>query len=529
MKRRDFLAASGAATLQCALLPGRASAQKSAAKTLRIIHAGNLAVLDPIWTTAPGTKDYGYLTFDQLIALDADYVPQPEMAEGWTIEDNGRSYVIGLREGLKFHDGEPVRSHDCIPSIARWGARDGFGQLMMRFVDVMEPIDDRRFRIRLKQNFPLLPAALGKLSSSQCFIMPERMAKTDPMKPVTETIGSGPFRFLKDEWVPGARAAWAKFDGYIPRKEPVSGIAGGRRPMVDRIEWSIISDAATAMAALRAGEQDYWDQPAPDLTPVLKDDPDIVVEVRNKAGIYYMLQFNHLQPPFNNLAIRQALAMAVDQREFLQAGSSDPTLIKPCLSAYACGAPYASDAGAEILKTANLDKARAALKAAGYAGEKVVLLGSTDNPITSALSEVADDLLRRLGMNAELVSMDFATLAQRRTSKEPVDKGGWSLFVTGWTGSDIINPAVHQMLRAGGANSWFGWPNDPALESLRDQWATAIDPAEQMRLATAIQVQAFKTLPYIPLGSIMPQVAYRKNVTGVFPSPVFAYWNIGKT
>ena len=227
----------------------------------------------PIWTTAPPTKDYAFLTFDQLLAVDSNYVPQPQMAEGWTVEDDGKAYVLGLREGLKFHDGEPVRSPDCIASIQRWGARDGFGQLMMKFVDSFETIDDRRFRIKLKKPFALLPAALGKSNSSQCFIMPERMAKVDPMKQVTETIGSGPYRFLKSEFVSGARAAWAKFDGYIPRKEPVDSIAGGRIPAVDRIEWSFISDPSTAMAALQAGEQDYWDAPTLDLVQVLKSRP----------------------------------------------------------------------------------------------------------------------------------------------------------------------------------------------------------------------------------------------------------------
>ncbi len=129
------------------------------------------------------------------------------MAEGWTFEEDGRTFVLGLREGLKFHDGEPVRSADCIASIQRWGARDGFGQLTMRFVDGFEAIDDAKFRIKLKKPFPLLPAALGKSNSSQCFIMPERMAKVDPMKQVTETVGSGPYRFLKDEFVSGAKAS----------------------------------------------------------------------------------------------------------------------------------------------------------------------------------------------------------------------------------------------------------------------------------------------------------------------------------
>lgn len=529
MKRRKFLKG---ASLAAGTLPafGRAAfAQKSVARTLRIIRSGNLASLDPIWTTAPPTKDYAFLTFDQLLSVDMAYVPQPQMAEGWTVEDDGKTYLLGLRDGLKFHDGEPVRSADCVASIQRWGARDGFGQLTMKFVDGFEVVDDRRFRIRLKKAFPLLPAALGKSSSSQCFIMPERMAKTDPMKQVTETIGSGPFRFLKEEWVSGARAAWAKFDGYVPRKEPVNGIAGGRIPAVDRVEWSFISDASTAMAALIAGEQDYWDAPSLDLLPILKSDPNVVVSTRNPTGSYYMLQLNHLQPPFNNPKVRQALAMAINQTDYLKSAVSDPALFKPCYSFYGVDSPYFSEDGADILKVRSLDKAKAALKEAGYAGETVVILGLMDSPVTAAMCQVTEDVLRRLGMTVKLVAMDFATMAQRRVSREPVDKGGWSLFVTVWTGADIVNPAVHQMLRAGGATAWFGWPNDPEMEALRDQWANAPGAEEQKRLAIALQVQAFKTLPYIPLGSLIPQVAYRKNLTGVFPSPVFAYWNIAKS
>ena len=342
-------------------------------------------------------------------------------------------------------------------------------------------------------------------------------------------VARGPYRFLKSEFVSGARAAWAKFDGYIPRKEPVDSIAGGRIPAVDRIEWSFISDPSTAMAALQAGEQDYWDAPTLDLVQVLKSDPNIVVSPRNPTGSYYMLQLNHTQPPFNNPKVRQALAMAVDQNDFLKSAVSDPSLIKPCYSYYGSDSPYFSDAGADILKIKSLDKAKAMLKESGYAGEKVVILGVMEAPALAAMCQVAEDLMRRLGMNVELVAMDFATMAQRRTSREPVDKGGWSLFVTVWTGSDIVNPAVHQMLRAGGATAWFGWPTDPEMESLRDQWANATDPQEQKKLAIALQVEAFKTLPYIPLGSLVSLVAYRKNLTGVFPCPVAAYWNIGKS
>jgi peptide/nickel transport system substrate-binding protein len=526
MQRRDIL--KGIVFSGLAASVGCAPKAASAKDTLRIIHSQNLSSLDPVVTTEPATKDFAFLTYDQLVAVDANFTPQPQMAEGWSVEDNGRSYLFGLRDGLKFHDGEPVRSQDCIPSIRRWGARDGFGTLLMSFVDDMQVVDGKHFRIKLKQPFALLPDALGKATASELFIMPERFASTDPMKPITEAVGSGPYRFLKDEWVTGSHAAWARFDGYVPRKEPVSGTAGGKIPAIGRIEWSIIGDPSTAMAALLAGEQDYWDLPPADLIATMQADPNIRVAPRNPAGGYAMLQFNHLQPPFDNVAIRRAVAMAVDQKAFLSAITNDPKLRRPCYSVYACGTPYANETGADILKVADIGKAKAALQAAGYKGEKVVLLGLQEGA-SGAMAQVAEDMLRRMGMNVQLVAVDFATMAQRRRSKAPVDQGGWSLFITGWTAGDILNPAVNPMLRGAGPKGFPGWATDPHLEDLRHQWASAVDPQERSRLATAIQVEALQTLPYVPLGGSLGQSAYRANVTGVFPAPVAAYWNIGKT
>jgi peptide/nickel transport system substrate-binding protein len=341
--------------------------------TLRMIHGSNLASFDPIWTTAPATNDFAMMVYDQLVAVDENYIARPQMAEGWAVEDGGRGVVFTLRQGLFFHDGEPVRSGDCIASIARWSVRDSFGQIVAGFTDSMEAIDDRSFRIRLRRPFPLLPDAIGKANSSQCVMMPKRFAETDPMLQIAEPIGSGPYRFLKDEWAPGAFAAFARFDKYAPRQEPVSGLAGGRAPKIDRMEWSFTADAATALAAMQAGEQDYWDSPVPDLIPVIRGNPDLVVKTRGVAGIYYALVMNHLHPPFDNPATRQALAMAIDQDDFVRAASGDqPDSAGHCASFYMCGTRYASDAGGGVLSERSVDKARTALKASGYAGEKTV-------------------------------------------------------------------------------------------------------------------------------------------------------------
>lgn len=506
--------------------PSKSGGGSGDSKTLRVITQQNMASVDPIWTTAPGTRLLGYMVYDQLIGVDANYQPRPQMVEGWTVEDDGRSYVFSLRKGLKFHDGSPVRSPDCIASIARWGARDNYGQMLMKFVDKQEAIDDRKFRIRLTQPVDLLPAALGKSSAPACLIMPERLAKTDPATQVTDVIGSGPFRFVKEEWIPGTGAVFARFEDYVPRKEPQSGLAGSRMAGVDRVVLTQLTDPATAMAALVAGEQDIWDLPPHDLLPLLGQNPDIKVEQRISSNAYYMLQFNHLQPPFNTLAVRKAVAMAVNQQDFMGA-VSDKEMIRPNFSYYSGESPYATDAGSEIMRKPDIAAAKQALAASGYAGEKVVLLAPMEGAI-AGLGQVAESLLKQIGLNVEFIGLDFASMTQRRSNRGPVDKGGWSAFITAWLGDDIADPAVHPMLRGAGEKGYSGWATDPEIERLRLEWLTAPDGDKRKTIATEIQVQAFQTLPYVPLGSSETRSAYRKDLTGIGKTPVTAYWNVGK-
>jgi peptide/nickel transport system substrate-binding protein len=495
-----------------------------------VIPGANLTSLDPIWTTAPITKDHGYLVYDQVTAVDDDYIPRPQMAEGWQVEDEGRSWVFGLREGLRFHDNEPVRSADVIASIRRWAARDVFGQALAAATDAIEVIDDRRFRFRLKRPFPLLAAALGKSNSSQCFIMPERLANTDPFQQVTDATGSGPFRFLRDEWVAGVRAAYAKFERYIPRTEPVSSIAGGRVARVDRVEWTVIPDHGTAAAAMQAGEQDYWQSPQHDLLPQLRRSRNLVVRPRNLSGTYSMLRFNHLQKPFDNVALRRAIATAVRQEDYMQAVvGNEAESWGQCASFFACGTPLATNAGERVLGTADIEAAQRAVREAGYNNERIVQIAATDSHAINAVSLVTADLLRRLGMNLDYVATDWGTMLQRRASREPVERGGWSVFHTLWNGADVLNPAVHTMLRGNGAQAWFGWPSDPEIEQLRSAWFAEPDVAAQVRLAHRLDVQAFETMPYVPLGFYRQPEVWRSNLTGVFPTPTTVYWNIGKS
>lgn len=528
MYRRSFIAGAAAVSLAS---PALGQGTAGAARLLKFIPQADLAVLDPIVTTAYVTRHHGYMVWDTLYGFDQDYQPQPQMVEGHTVEEEGRRVTMRLREGLKFHDGEPVRAKDCVASIRRWAARDALGQVLMQQTDELAAPDDRTIVFRLKRAFPLLFEALGKPSTPVCFIMPERIANTDPTRAITEIVGSGPFRLKADERVPGARIVYERFADYVPRAEGVpTWTAGPKRVNFDRVEWHVTPDPATASAALTSGEMDWWEEPTPDLQPALRRNRNIVQETPDPTGRIATCRFNCLHPPFNNPGVRRALLGAVNQADFMTAVMGDDrSLWREGVGYFPPGTPLASEAGLEALTSPrDMDKVKRDLAAAGYNNEKVVLIAATDYPALHAMAQVGHDMFRRAGLNVDYVAADWGTVVQRRASREAPERGGWSAFFTAWSGMDMFNPGVHQSLRGNGAQAWFGWPSIPRLEELRTAWFEAPDQDAQKRIAQEIQQVAFQEVPYLPLGQYFVATAYRRGLTGVLKGmPLF--WNVQRS
>jgi peptide/nickel transport system substrate-binding protein len=524
LNRRRFLAAT-AGTLA---MPALARAESQT--VLKFVPQADLAVVDPIWTTATVTRNHAFLVFDTLYGQNAAFRAVPQMAEGATQEDDGKTWNITLRPGLMFHDGSKVLARDCVASLRRWGKRDAFGQALMAVTDDLSAPDDRTIRFRLRRPFALLPDALAKNTSLVPVIMPERLALTDPFTQVTEMIGSGPFRFLSNERLAGARAVYAKFDGYKPRSEAPEWTAGAKIVHFDRIEWITQPDPATAAAALQNGEVDYWEYPTPDLQPLLRRDKNLVVEIIDTTGSIAILRMNQLFPPFDNPAIRRAVLGAVNQADFMTAVAGDDTKMwKTGIGVFPPGTTFASDVGMDVLTgPRDLDRVKREIAAAGYKGEPIVLMGASDLSTIKAEADVGADMFTRAGFNVDYQVMDWGTLVRRRAKKDPPDKGGWNVFFTGWSGTDMFNPAGHLSLRGNGADSWFGWPTAPKIEALRSAWLEASDLNTQKKICAEIQAQVFEDVPYIPLGQYFQPVAHRRDVSGVGKGfPVF--WGLQRT
>jgi peptide/nickel transport system substrate-binding protein len=506
MKRRDLFKASlaGASALAAPRLLA-AEAQR----LLRFIPQADLASLDPIWTTADVTRNHAHMVFDTLYGLDDKYQAHPQMAAGHTVSADRKEWQITLRDGLKFHDGTPVLANDCVASIQRWGKRDAFGAVLAAATDELSAASDTVIRFRLKKPFALLPDALA-VTTNMCCIMPERLAKTDPFQQVTEMVGSGPFRFIAAERVPGSKVVYEKFTGYVPRSGgPAEGTAGPKTVHFDRVEWTVQPDPATASAALASGEFDWWENPTIDLVPQLKANKKLVVVVKDHTGEIGCMRFNRLLPPFDNPAICRVVVSAIDQNDYMQAvAGAAPDLIRTGVGLFVPGTPMASTVGVDTMKgPKDPDALKRALAAAGYKGEKIVVLAASNFPTINAEAEVAGDMLKKIGFNVDYQALDWGTVVQRRASKEPLDKGGWNIFFTYLGGTGNVSPASDLTLRSDG-NGWFGWPTDPAMEKARLSWFDAADLAEQQAASRAMQQAFFAAPSFAPLGMYFQPTAF---------------------
>lgn len=496
-----------------------------AESVLKVRPFGDLKQVDPVITSDYMVRNHGYMVYDTLFAMDENLVIQPQMVDEWSVSGDGLTYSFTLRDGLAFSDGDAVTAGDVVASLTRWGQRDGLGQQLAALTESLTATGDNSFELKLTQPWGLVLDALGKPSSNVPFIMPAEVAATPADTAITDPTGSGPFIMKQDEWVPGSRVVYVKNPNYKPREEPASGLAGGKVANVDRVEWHYIPDAQTALNALQAGEIDIFEEVPPDFLPMLAGNPDISTMPQDSLGMQMVFRMNTIQPPFDNLKVRQAIGHMIDQEMFAQSYVSDPALYKACPSFYMCSSPYVTDAG---WPEPDLEKAKALIAESGYDGTPVVILHATESGPTNSFSLVAAQLMREIGLNVDAQAMDWGTLVGRRASKEPAANGGWSLFMSGPTGADMMEPSGHLGLRSNCDAAWFGWPCDEEIEKMRSEFALATDAEQKKKIAEAIQLRAVETVPYWPAAQLYLVRGVRSNLDGILNAAIPVYWNIAR-
>jgi peptide/nickel transport system substrate-binding protein len=529
--RRTLLKGAAGSSLVSAM-PAvvRAQGAPARANTLRCVMHADLASLDPIATTASMAQYHGALIYDTLFGHDEAGVARPQMVAEHKVSADGMSYDFSLRPGLKFHDGQDVTAKDAVASVKRWGARDGAGQHLFRNVVEVSAKDARSFSIKLSKAYPALLDWLGKSSPNICYVMREKDASSDPARPITEAIGSGPYMFNRTETRTGSQYVYDRNPAYSPRSEPASGFAGGKKANMARIVFQNMPDEQTAISALLAGEIDFIERTSPDLRGQLTGNARVRTEVLNKTGQIGWLRMNHLQAPFNNVKARQAMLHLIDQAAVMQATFGDPKNYRSCASLFGCGTSMENDANTAWFKGGqNLARAGALFKEAGYDGRPVVIMQQTTSPLLSNASLLIAQWLRQAGVRAELVPLDWAGIVARRANKGPVAEGGWNIFLTWASGSAYNNPITLAGHAATGEKGWFGWPEDARHEQLRDAWVNAPTLEARKRVARDMQENAWNFVPHVYLGQWLDVAAMRSDVRGMIGLPdLVPFWNVAR-
>ncbi|RVP54391.1 ABC transporter substrate-binding protein [Sinorhizobium meliloti] len=528
--RRDLIKAGMAAGTTISM-PSilRAQTLPDDARTVRMVMT-DLKIVDPTLSIADVTYMHGLAVYDTLFAFDSKLVPQPQMVEKWVLSEDKKTYTFQLRDGLQFHDGSSVSAADCVASIRRWWQADAGGKLIMERSSDIAKKDEKTFTIALKEPLGIL---IDLMAGGTNFlpIMREKDADRPATEQVTSNIGSGPFRWNEGLVRPGASFTYDRNEKYLARQEPADGLAGGKVVKVDRVEWQVITDQQTALAALQAGETDFILEPAADFYPAIENDPNLELQALNTSGSDLYLRMNFLQPPFNNVKARQAMLHLIDQEAFLRVMAPDSRFAHPVTSIFGNSTPYSNDENTGWYKKGgDPERAKQLLQEAGYAGEKIFIFQITDWAAASNAALLLADTLRKIGVNVELGAMSFGEFTTRRANKGPVKDGGWSIFISDWSDYNLRDPIGTSFLFANGDKAWWGWPKSDEYEALRAKWVGAETLQERQALARKMQGVWWDFVGAVMLGQIVQPTAHRKALKGLIevPHSRFPMWNMQK-
>jgi peptide/nickel transport system substrate-binding protein len=511
--------AGGAALATASLIRPRGA---YAAKALTVVLESEVTILDPHVITATITRTFGLHVFDMLFAMNEKGEIKPQMVEGYDSSPDKLIWTFGLRDGLKWHDGNAVTAEDCVASLKRWSMRDPLGKMLMADTASLEAADHKTIKLVLKQPFPLLLEILGKPNAPLPVMMPARLAATPADQRIGDPIGSGPFRFVKDQWRPGSAMVLERNAAYVARKEAPDFLAGGKNVKIDQLVLRVMPDSSTGANALMAGEIDYMQYLPFDMLPLLEKDKK--VRLMGLGGIHQFqgnFRLNHAFPPFDNPAVRKVMWKLVDQDATLTAiGVPEAYRSKSCPSFWMCGTPLSTDAGAGAAKF-DLAAAKAELKASGYNGEPVIIL-EVAGSISQTASRVVVQNMRDAGFTVEQQPRDWPTVLARRAKKD-----GWSMFPVYSNGTDMYSPLTHFYVAAT-CNDFPGWSCDDRIPDLLKAFARAATLDERRKIAAEIQAISYELVPSLMWGQFTIPAGYRTDLKGLIQSSYPMFWEVAR-
>ena len=510
---RPRLLASLAVLLAVALVAVAPVASQTARKggVLRVGMIGEPPTLDAHATTATITREITANIYEGLYALDAKYQPVPLLAEGHDVGDGGKRYTIRLRKDVKFHNGKALTSADVVASLKRWGALATTGKALFKNVETVEAKGPNAVEIRLREPAGSLLTTLGTVDNG-AMIYPKELIDAAGEGQLKEFVGTGPFKFVEHK--PDRHIKLARYDGYAARAEPASGLGGQRVAYVDEISFMPVPDYATRQAGIVTGEYDYIQQVKPDQYERVKSTAGVEPVVVKPYG-WATIVFNTKQGLMTDKRIRQAVQAALDVEPMMLAGLGHKDFYRLDPGIFFQEQIWYSKVSAAAYNQHDKDKARRLLKEAGYAGQPIRWIVTTEYEHHYKPSVVAKSQLEDAGFKVDLQVSDWATVVSRRNKPEL-----WDAFTTAFTFQP--EPTVAAQILC----DWPGWWCNPDKDALVQALARESDVKKRQAIVEKLQVAFYADAARIKIGDYFRLDARRKDVQGYESGPFMHFWNV---
>lgn len=505
-------------TCAAAVLAASLTTSVWAGGTLRYATIGEPPSLDQQVTTSDLATTIAHHIFEGLYTFNAANEPVPLLASGDTVSDDGKTITIKLRENVKFHNGQAMTSADVVASLKRWGEHGSRGGLL--FANVASVEATGKYDVTLKLNAPFGPwkNLMGFINGGPA-IYPEAIASAAGKEPIAPEnyIGTGPYKF--GEWKANRYVELVRYEEYASPDGTPDGYGGKREAKFDKIQFIPVPDVGTRISGVKAGDYDYAESIPGDLFADLDADPSVRT-VLNGGPIFGLIFMNSKNGPLKeNFALRRAIQAALDKTAALRVSIGPDKLWRANGSFLPEGNVWYTKSGTENFSRGDAEAAKKMAAEAGYKGEPIKLMVSTNYAFHYDQAVVFTKQLAQAGFNIDLQVYDWATLIQKRAQPDQ-----WDLFVTHH--GFIPDPILLSVMN----DNYPGWWATPEKADLKAKFTATSDPAERVKIWSDIQALIYEQVPTMKTGDVYtyniasPKLKDLPAATLVWPH----FWNVDK-
>ncbi|ADQ15561.1 extracellular solute-binding protein family 5 [Halanaerobium hydrogeniformans] len=428
--------------------------------------------------------------YEGLFEFDENLQLQPHLADSYRVLDDGKEYIVELREDVMMHNGEKMDADDVLASFERWLDINGAGDLIKPYFDQAVKLDDYTISFKFDEPYaPFLNIMASPVSNQKFVVRAKEIIDEFGDSLINRHIGTGPY--MVKEWIPDQRLSLVRFEDYSPKQMESSFFAGERTAYLDEIVLNFITNAQVRVSGVQTGQFHFAEEVPRDQYPRFNADANINTQIIYPDQMAVFVTNNGIAP-FDNKYARRAMVYALDLEELGYAMIGNPDFWRLEASLHEEGNPWhAENVGEGIYNVYDPDKAKELLDKADYDGTPLVILSGQDSEMERQGAISIKDQLEKIGIEVELQLFDRPTVVERRAKPE-----GWNIHLSSFI-KTVPDPQIHQGWT--GTNKWVtNWDSEESreMDEIFARMVKEVDYEQRYQIVEEFYEKMWDTVPY---------------------------------